>query len=97
MQSIGIPMGRNDASYIANIFLHMYEKSFFQYLQDNYQPEIITMFGNPYRFQDDLIIFGMQPQMSVHNIYPKEMVIKNTNISHNKVTYLDIGIVLKDN
>ena len=41
----------------------------------------------------------MQPQrnLSVHNIYPKEMVIKNTNISHTKVAYLDIGIVLKDN
>ena len=34
--------------------------------------------------------------MGVHNIYPKEMVIINTNISHTKVTYLDIGIVLKD-
>ena len=28
--------------------------------------------------------------VSVHNIYPKEMVIKNTNISHTEVTYLDI-------
>ena len=51
--SIGIPMGRNDASHLANIFLHMYEKPFFQYLQNNYQPEIIT---------NDLIIFGMHPQ-----------------------------------
>ena len=97
-QSIGIPMGRMMLHTLANIFLHMYEKAFFQHLQDNYQPEIITKFGNPYRFQDDLIIFGIQPQgnMRVHNIYPEEMVIKNTNISHTKVTYLDIGIVLKD-
>ena len=64
-QSIGIPMGRNNASNLANIFLHMYEKAFFQHLQDNYQPEIITKFGNPYRFQDDLIIFGMQPQRNI--------------------------------
>ena len=34
-QSIGIPMRRNDASHLANIFLHMYEKAFFQHLPDN--------------------------------------------------------------
>ena len=60
-QSIGIPIERNDASHLANLFLHMYE-AFFHHLQDYYQPEIITKFGNLYRFQDDLIIFGMQPQ-----------------------------------
>ena len=60
-QIIGIPMGRNDASHLANIFLHIHEKTFFQHLQDNHQQDIITKFGNLYRFQDDLFIFGMQP------------------------------------
>ena len=41
----------------------------------------------------------MQPHrnLGVHNIYPKEMVIKNTNISQSEVNFLDIAIVLKDN
>ena len=87
-------MGSNNASHLANIFLHMYEKTYFEHLQENYQPEIIAKFGYLYRYQDDLIIFGNQPQT---NIYPKEIVIKNTNISHTKATYLDIGIVVKEN
>ena len=72
-------MGRNDDSHLANIFLHMYEKTYFEHLQENYQSEIIAKFGYPYMFQDDLIIFGKQPQtiMNINNIYPKEMVIKN--------------------
>ena len=61
-------MGRNDDSHLANIFLHMYEKTYFEHLQENYQSEIIAKFGYPYMFQDDL---------NINNIYPKEMVIKN--------------------
>ena len=70
-------MGCNYASHLANIFLHIHEKTFFQHLQNNHQQDI-TKFGNLYRFQDDFIIFGMQPHrnLGVHNIYPKEMVIK---------------------
>ena len=45
---IGIPMGRNDNSHLANIFLHMYEKTYFEHLHENYQPEIIAKFGYPY-------------------------------------------------
>ena len=60
---------------------------------------IITKIGDLFRFQDDLITFGMQPQrnMGVHKIYPNEMIIKNTNVSHTKVTYLDLEIMVKDN
>ena len=46
-QGIGIPMGRNDASHVGNIFLDMYEKTYFEHLQENYQPEIIAKFGYP--------------------------------------------------
>ena len=74
-QGIGIPMGRNDASHITNIFLHMYEKTFFQKLKDNHQDEIIGKLGGMFRYQDGLIVFGMQPQrnVGVRHIYPKEM------------------------
>ena len=52
-----------------------------------------------FRYQDDLIVFDMQPQrnIGVHNIYPKEMIIKNTNLSQDKVTYLDLEITIQDN
>ena len=52
-----------------------------------------------FRYQDDLIVFGMQLKrnIAVQNIYPKEMIIKNTNLSQNKVTYLDLEITIEDN
>ena len=98
-QVIGIPMGRNDASHLANIFLYMYEKTFYQKLKDNHQDEIIYKLGDMFRYQDDLIVFGMQTQrnIGVRNIYPKEMIIKNTNLSHNEVTYLDLKITIENN
>ena len=98
-QSIGIPMGSNDASHLANIFLHIYERTFYQHLLENNQHDSIAKCGNLYRYQDDLIAFGMQPQrnISIQKIYPKEMVVKNTNVSPTKVTYLDVEINVKDN
>ena len=40
-QIIGIPYDvRNDASRLANIFLHIHKKTFFQHLQDNHQQDI---------------------------------------------------------
>ena len=50
-------------------------------------------------YQDELIVFGMQTQrnIGVCNIYPKEMIIKNTNLSHNEVTYLDLKITIENN
>ena len=98
-QSIGIPMGRNDASHLANIFLHMYEKLFYQPLVENRQYDIITKCGDLFRYQDDLVAFGMQSQnnISIQNIYPKEMVTINTNITPTKVTYLDLEILVQDN
>lgn len=94
-QCIGIGMGRNDASHLANIFLHTHEKSFIE----NTLPETIHSFGDLFRYQDDLIGFGMQldNNSSIQNIYPNEMIIKNTNILANKVSYLDLEISVLDN
>ena len=98
-QVIGIPMDRNDSSHLANIFLYMYEKTFYQKLKDNHQDEIIYKLGDMFTYQDDLIVFGMltQRNIGVRNTYPKEMIIKNTNLSHNEVTYLDLKITIENN
>ena len=52
-----------------------------------------------FRYQDDLIVFGMQTQrnIGVRTIYPKEMIIKNMNLSHTEVTYLDLKITIENN
>ena len=88
-QGIGIPMDRNDASHIF----------FYTCMRKPFQDEIIGKLCDMFRYQDDMIVFGMHPQrnIGVHNIYPKEMIIKNTNLSQNKVTYLDLEITIEDN
>ena len=98
-QIIGIPMGSNCASHLANIFLHVYERSFVQELISNNNFDHIHNSGAIFRYQDDLINFE---NYNVHNddiikMYPKEMVIKNTNVYANKVTYLDLDITINNN
>ena len=91
-------MGSNDASHLANIFLHVYEKSFYEERITNNQRDVITKLGDLYRYQDDLIAFGFQDQQNVQiqDIYPNEMVISNTNITSTKVTYLDLEIQVRE-
>ena len=97
-QTIGIPMGTNCASHLANIFLHIYEKTFICKLMEEGNIEYISKLGTIFRYQDDLINFGNSNIANdiLNNIYPKDMIIKNTNLSSNNVTYLDLAITMKD-
>ena len=97
-QTIGIPMGTNCASHLANIFLHIYEKTFICKLMEEGNIEYISKLGTIFRYQDDLINFGNSNIANdiLNNIYPKDMIIKNTNLSSNSVTYLDLAITMKD-
>ena len=57
-QVIGIPMGSNSATHMANIFLHIYEKAYIEHLIDEGNTDVIKNHGIPFRYQDDHIIFG---------------------------------------
>ena len=49
--------------------------------------------GNLFRYQDDVMTFGKY--MAINKTFtdnPNEMIIKNTNISSNHVTFLDVDI-----
>ena len=88
-------MGTNCASHVANIFLHVYyEKLFISKLIEEDDNEYLAILGTIFRCQDDLMTFGkhMVNNKFITNIYPKYMIIKNTNISANQVTYLDLAI-----
>ena len=98
-QIIGIPTGTNCASDLANIFLHVYEKTFVEKLIVDGNADYLDMLGTIFRYQDDLITFGkhIANNKTFTDIYPVEMVIKNTNISSNHVTYLDLDIRVVSN
>ena len=92
-------MGTNCASHLTNTFLHIYEKTFICKLMEEGNIEYISKLGTIFRYQDDLINFGNSNIANdiLNNIYPKDMIIKNTNLSSNNVTYLDLAITMKDN
>ena len=94
-QIIGIPVGTNCAPYLANIFLHRYEKEFVSYIL-TVNANIAYSMKHIFRFQDDLIVFKDDDVFITvsGNIYPAEMVLKNTNISPSEVNYLDLNIAI---
>jgi len=98
-QITGIPMGSNCASHLANIFLFIYESSFVKKLFGENNIDAIHQLGNAFRYQDDLIIFEEDEKSgySIVNNYPRDMVIKNTNVENNIVNYLDLTISIIDN
>ena len=53
----------------------------------------------PFRYQDDLISFESNyvNDNILSNIYPMEMIIKNTNKSISEVSYFDISISITNN
>ena len=98
-QIIGIPTGTNCDSDLANIFLNVYAKGFVDKLIEDRNAEYLDKLGNIFRYQDDLITFGeyLAINKTFTDIYPNEIFIKNTNISSNHVTFLDLDIKVVGN
>ena len=78
---------------LANIFLHIYEKEFISYIL-TVNTNITYSMKHIFRFQDELIVFEGDDVFTTvsGNIYPAEMVLKNSNISPNDVNDLDLNI-----
>ena len=93
-QILGIPMGTNCAPYLANTFLHVYEYQYIYTLISSGKMGIAEKLSNLLRYQDDCIIFNDDGEFDKHfqSIYPPEMVLKNTNTSVSKCTFLDLTI-----
>ena len=96
---IGIPTGTNCASDLANIFLHVYEKSNVETLIENHNLNYLSSSGDTFRYQDDLINFNNRAinDQIITEVYPRTMTIKNTSISDTKVVFLDLSIEIVDN
>ena len=93
-QKLGIPMGTNSAPYLANIFLYCYEANYIENLKNSGRSEEAKLISATFRYQDDCIVFN-DAQLYNHvatEIYPQEMVLKETNVSSTQVNYLDLNI-----
>ena len=97
-QIIGIPMGTNCAPYLANLFLHEYEISYIEGLLSNNMIEEAKLLSHIFRYQDDCIVFNDYNTFgnAIKDIYPTEMVLKETNVSATECNYLDITVKCLD-
>ena len=54
-QIVGILMGTNCASLVADLFLFYFERDIILFLSDDNQPEVIEAFNSTSRYLDDLL------------------------------------------
>ena len=87
-------MGTNSAPHMANIYLAEYEYKFIKQLARSNKIKEAKLLKNIFRFQDDLLVLNDNGYFNTifKDIYPVEMVLKKTNLSPQKVNFLDITI-----
>ena len=95
-QVIGIPMGTDCAPLLANLFLFHYE---YQYIKDKlkHNHKEAILFRHTVRYIDDLLTLN-NPffEEEIPKIYPKQLTLKKTTESQDRLSYLDICIEIKD-
>ena len=91
-QCIGIPMGTNCAPLLANLFLYSYEVEFLTSLRTA-NKRLAKSFNFTSRYIDDLInINNSRFRDFLKEIYPEELVIKETSKPRRPVEYLDLNL-----
>ena len=71
---VGIPMGTNCASLVADLFLFCYERDFKTSLSGDNQADMIEAFNSTSRYLDDLLnIDNPYFEGMVNQIYPPEL------------------------
>ena len=96
-QIVGIPMGANGASLVADLFLFCYERDFMFSLSDNNQTDIIEAFkvskGAKFRYLDDLLnIDDPYFEQMVGQIYPTILQLNKANSSDSEAPVLDLNL-----
>ena len=90
-QIFGIPVGRNCAPLLADVFLYSYENDFLDKLIKEGKRKLARKFNLSYRCIDDLISFNDERfKEFISDIYPKELTISETIESSSVASYLDL-------
>ena len=80
-QIVGIPMGTNCVTLVADLFLFCYERDFMLSLSEDNQSEVIGAFNSTSRYLDDLLTIDNNFFDSmVCSIYPSE-ILNKANVS----------------
>ena len=90
-QMVGIPMGTNCATLLADLFLYSYENEFLDKLIKEGKRKLARKFNLSYRYTDDLISFNNKRfREFISDICPKELTISETTKSTSIASYLDL-------
>ena len=84
-------MGTDCAPLLADLFLYTYEAEFIQNLIQQGDKTTARTFNNTFRYIDDVLsLNNTKFENYLHHIYPPELEIKNTTVSSNSASYLDL-------
>ena len=96
-QTIGIPMGTNCASLVADLFLFYYERDFMKSLSRENLGDIIEAFNSTSRYLDDLLnIDNIYFDQMVDRIYPTELQLNRANSSDTEKHFLGLNPCLSN-
>ena len=94
-QTIGIPMGTNCASIVADLFLFCYERDFMKPLSRENKADMIEVFNSTSRYLDDLLsIDNIYFDQKVDRIYPTELQLNRANSSYTETPFLDLNLCI---
>ena len=91
-QIVGIPMGTNCVTLVADLFLFCYERDFMLSLSDNNQADVIEAFISTSRYLDDLLNIDNHIEQMVGQIYPTELQLNKANSSDTEAPFLDLKL-----
>ena len=88
-QVIGIPMGTNSAPLLADLFLHTYEYAFIIKTMKGDITRALQL-NKTFRYIDDLLcVNNGNFNKHINEIYPSELILKNTTTTPSEISYLD--------
>ena len=96
-QVVGIPMGTNCASLIADLFMFCYERDFMMSLSDDKQADVIDAFNTTSSYLDYILnINNIYFDNMVSQIYPSELQLNKANTSDTKAAFLDLYLSISN-
>jgi hypothetical protein len=96
-QSFGIPIGKNCARLLANLFLYSYGAEFIHKLLHEWKTLVVAFISTFWYIDDVLSINNNQFHLYVDLIYPNELEIKDTTECSTSASYLDVLLKLDTN
>ena len=96
-QVVGIPMGTNCASLVADLFLFCYQRHFMISLSDDKQAGVIDSFNTISRYLDDILnINNVFYDNMVNQKYPSELQLNKANTSDTEAAFLDLHLSISN-